>query len=492
MAAKDKKESVEQIKEQLRAQKAHLKKLDAEKARQETRLKHMMTVTGKKITQLQQTIEEQKEQIKFQRSIAQSQKQTVRQPRQAPQAEPAPKEDASPLRYEQLNQALEALKRKNQHLTEKVKEERKERERLTEEKSALAREVKRLRNDVGQVEEIKTKAATFQTLTEKSQERFEKLLQEKDGLIQLYEQMVKATKQGDNALALTHDNLKKIQEELDTVRAEKEELEEEIKIRDKQFQVHLNYEVQRAEERLRRTMKLRRGQRQSISDFTEEVMDERTNQPWLMTFADMFTLLLTYFIILYSLSSVNMNRFKEAILGHEKASIGLLELLDAAEIKQSLDVLTGLKTDNILNDVKNVAKEESLSDQMIVSTDASKVVVKVPSQSLFDPGSADLNLKRGRDVLDEIIRIAAKYPYYRVNIRGHTDNMEIHSEKYPSNWELSAARATAVLRYFINQNIKPERLTATGFADTVPVATNKTERGRSLNRRVEFVLEKEN
>lgn len=492
MAAKDKKESVEQIKEQLRAQKAQLKKLDAEKMRQETRLKHMMTVTGKKITQLQQTIEDQKEQIKFQRSIAQSQKQTVRQPRQAPQAEPAPKEDASTLRYEQLNQALESLKRKNHHLTEKVKEERKERERLTEEKSALAREVKRLRNDVGQVEEIKTKAATFQTLTEKSQERFEKLLQEKDGLIQLYEQMVKATKQGDNALALTHDNLKKIQEELDTVRAEKEELEEEIKMRDKQFQVHLNYEVQRAEERLRRSMKLRRGQRQSISDFAEEVMDERTNQPWLMTFADMFTLLLTYFIILYSLSSVNMNRFKEAILGHEKASIGLLELLDAAEVKQSLDVLTGLKTDNILNDVKNVAKEESLSDQMIVSTDASKVVVKVPSQSLFDPGRADLNLKRGKDVLDEIIRIAAKYPYYRVNIRGHTDNLEIRSEKFPSNWELSAARATAVLRYFINQNIKPERLTATGFADTVPVATNKTERGRALNRRVEFVLEKEN
>jgi chemotaxis protein MotB len=492
MAARDRTESVEQIKEQLRAHKARLKKLDAEKTRQDTRLKHMMTVTSKKIIQLQQTIEEQKEQIKFQRTVAQNQKSRIRQPQKIPHQDVPQKKDEAPLHYEQLNQALQALQRKNHHLTEKVKEERKERERLTEEKITLTREVKRLRNDVGQVEEIKTRAATFQTLSEKSQERFEKLLQEKDGLIQMYENMVQATKQGDSVLALTHDNLKKIQKELDKVREEKEELEDEIKIRDKQFQVHLNYEVQRAEERLRKTLKLRRGQRQSISDFAEEVMDERTNQPWLMTFADMFTLLLTYFIILYSLSSVNMNKFKEAILGHEKASIGLLELLDAAEIKQSLDVLTGLKTDNILDDVKNVAKEESFSNRMTISTEESKVVVKVPSHSLFEPGGAELNLKRGKDVLDEIIRISAKYPYYRINIRGHTDNMEIHSEKFPSNWELSAARATAVLRYFINQNIDPKRLTATGFADTVPVATNKTERGRALNRRVEFVLEKEN
>lgn len=492
MAEKNKKESVEQIKEQLRAEKARLKKLSAEKARQEIRLQHMATVTGKKISQLQQIIDEQKEQIKFQRTLAQSQKPAARasQPRQKPDTQQ--KEDETPLRYEQLNHALQVLQRKNAQLAEKIKEERKERERLSEEKSALAREVKRLRNDVGQVEEIKSRAANYQALSEKAQERFEKLLQEKEGLIQMYEKMLKASKKGDNALALTHDNLKKLQEELEQVRAEKNELEAELQIRDKQFQVHLNYEVQRAEERLRRSLKLRRTQRQSISDFAEEVMDERTNQPWLMTFADMFTLLLTYFILLYSLSSVNMNRFKEAILGHEKASIGLLELLDAAEIKKSLDVLTGLKTDNILNDVKNVAKEESLSDQMIISTEADKVVVRVPSQSLFDPGSAELNLKRGKDVLDEIIRISAKYPYYRINIRGHTDNEEIHNEKFPSNWELSAARATAVLRYFINQNIDPKRLTATGFADTFPVATNKTERGRALNRRVEFVLEKEN
>ncbi|CAI2718639.1 OmpA family protein [Nitrospina watsonii] len=493
MAEKNEKESLQQIKEQLRSRNAQLKKLDAEKARQETRFQHMLTVTGKKISKLQSTVEEQKEQIKFQRGLQQKQVSTT-PPSKTPAAdkEEASKTDESGIRYEQLAHALKALQKKNRQLTEKVKEERKEHERLAKEKSTLAREVKRLRNDVGHVDEIQSRSVSVQTLTEKSKERFQKLVAEKDGLIQMYEKMIQTNKTGGDAMAITSDMLHKIQEELENTRAEKAELEEEIKIRDRQFEVQMNYEVQRAKERIRKNLKVGRRQRKSISDFSEEVLDERSGQAWLMTFADMFTLLLTYFIILYSLSSVNMNRFKEAILGEEKASIGLLELLDSAEVKQSLDVLTGLKTDNILNEVKNVAQAESLSEVMTISTDQSKVIVKVPSESLFDEGSARLNLERGKEVLDELIRITEKYPYYRININGHTDNVEIPNARFASNWELSSARATSVLRYFLDQNIEPKRLTATGFADTFPIATNKTERGRALNRRVEFVLEKEN
>ncbi|MGP0564520.1 MULTISPECIES: OmpA family protein [unclassified Nitrospina] len=492
MAKKDdKKENLQQIQELLRAQKAQLKKLDAEKARQETRFKHMLTVTGKKITKLQQTVEDQKEQIKFQRSLSQNRVIKAIPSKESADKEKDPKEDPTLPRYEELSRTLKALQKKNLQLTERVKLERGERERLAREKSALAREVKRLRHDVGPVEDVQSKAVSLEMLTEKSKERFEKLLMEKDGLIQMYEKMIQANKKGGDALTLTSDMINKIQDELDKTRSEKEELEEEIKIRDRQFEVQMNYEVQRAKERIRKTLQIRRRQRESLADFAEEVQDERSGQAWLMTFADMFTLLLTYFIILYSLSSINMNRFKEAIIGHEQASIGLLELMDAAEIKESLDVLTGLKSDNILTEVKNVAKVESLSDVMTISTDQSKIIVKVPSQSLFDTGSAELNLGRGKKVLDELIRITEKYPSYKININGHTDNSEIPNKRFASNWELSSARATSVLRYFINQNIDPKRMTATGFADTFPIATNKTERGRALNRRVEFVLEKE-
>ncbi|HBP10772.1 MAG TPA: flagellar motor protein, partial [Nitrospina sp.] len=84
------------------------------------------------------------------------------------------------------------------------------------------------------------------------------------------------------------------------------------------------------------------------------------------------------------------------------------------------------------------------------------------------------------------------YPDYKIHIQGHTDDDPISTERFPTNWELSAARATAVLRYFFDKGVEPEKMTATGYADTFPLASNDTDQGRTINRRVEFVLEKEN
>ena len=166
--------------------------------------------------------------------------------------------------------------------------------------------------------------------------------------------------------------------------------------------------------------------------------------------------------------------------------IGLLELLDSAEVKKSILNLTGMKSNDILNYITEVAEETELD----VDTSEAKVVVRVPGASLFKPGEADLQLS-ARPVLDEVIRVVNKYPDYKIHIQGHTDDEPISTERFPTNWELSAARATAVLRYFYDKGAEPERMTATGYADTFPLATNDTAPGRAKNRRVEFVLEKE-
>ncbi|KMP11741.1 hypothetical protein UR09_02700 [Candidatus Nitromaritima sp. SCGC AAA799-A02] len=218
----------------------------------------------------------------------------------------------------------------------------------------------------------------------------------------------------------------------------------------------------------------------------DPLLEENTGEAWMVTYADMVTLMLTFFILYYSISSVNMQKFKEAILGEESASIGLLELLDSAEIQQNIQELTGMKSNDILSDITEVAEDQPID----VDTSKSKVVVRVPGNSLFPPGKANLQ-REGLEMLNEVIRVTKKYPNYLIHIQGHTDDQPIHSEMFPTNWELSAARATAVLRYFIDKNIEPEKLTATGYADTFPIATNNTELGRSKNRRVEFVLEKE-
>ena len=189
---------------------------------------------------------------------------------------------------------------------------------------------------------------------------------------------------------------------------------------------------------------------------------------------------------LYSIASMNMKKFKEAIIGEEQASIGLLELLDSAEIKERIQELTQQKSNDILSEMSEVAEDS----EMDVETSEAKAVVRVPGASLFKPAQANLELA-ARPVLDEVIRVVNKYPNYKIHIQGHTDDEPISTEMFATNWELSAARATAVLRYFIDKGAEPERMTATGYADTFPLARNDTAPGRAKNRRVEFVLEKE-
>ncbi|HCK69676.1 MAG TPA: hypothetical protein DHW17_10375, partial [Nitrospina sp.] len=214
---------------------------------------------------------------------------------------------------------------------------------------------------------------------------------------------------------------------------------------------------------------------------------EEGSPAWMATFADMMSLLLTFFILMYAIASQNTARVLHEVLGIEEKSLGVIDLIDEITIKKSLQELTGLNNPNILDDMDDIAEDSA----MAVDTNEAKVVVRVPGANLFKPGQADLQLS-GRPVLNEVIAVIRRYPDYKIHIQGHTDDDPISTEKFPTNWELSAARATAVLRYFFDKGVEPEKMTATGYADTFPLASNDTDHGRNLNRRVEFVLEKEN
>ena len=204
------------------------------------------------------------------------------------------------------------------------------------------------------------------------------------------------------------------------------------------------------------------------------------------TFSDMVTLMLVFFILMYAIASKNVQTFKSAIIGAEAKSIGVLEALNAVEVQESLQSLKSEQSDDILSGMSEVVEDTDMS----VETSASKVVVRVPGARLFKPGQADLQLE-SRPLLDAVIRVVDKHPNYKIHIQGHTDDEPISTDRFPTNWELSSARATAVLRYFIDKGSEPERMTATGYADTFPLGRNDTVPGRAKNRRVEFVLEKE-
>ena len=494
-------ETVEQVKELIRIKNAELKKAGADRNRQEVKIKHLLAITGKKINALQHQLNEKNEQLRFQKSISYQQtaltQKTTQKSGEASSTAPrlATSETPELDLTQKVAQTLKELRSKNARLMQRIEEERKERERLAHEKGLLAREIRRLQKEAGPrnpSDRSKTPSLQEEELSDESRERFERLVKEKEDLIKTYEKLLDGDFEENNETQFPAEIVKQVRQELTTIKSEKDELEKELALQKKRFKSELAFEVRRAEEAAGKKLKRARFTRKKLAEFMEEAMEEKSSPLWVTTYADMAILLLTFFILYYSLSSVANNKFKEAIEGTENASIGLLELLDSVQKKEdTIEMLSGIKTDDILADVRHVADRESMNEVMDISTDRTKIVIRIPGGSLFQPGSADLDVQKSKLVLEEITRILGKYPRYRISIQGHTDDSLISSDRFPSNWELSSARATAVLRYFIDKNIDPKRLTATGYADIFPIASNDTELGQATNRRVEFVLEKE-
>ncbi len=137
------------------------------------------------------------------------------------------------------------------------------------------------------------------------------------------------------------------------------------------------------------------------------------------------------------------------------------------------------------------ALEEKFGHGLVVTQREDRLILTMLGQVLFDSGQADLT-PLGLDIMEQVGKVLASLPNKNIQVEGHTDTNPIYGrlqQKFPTNWELSTARATTVLRFLIEQTgMSPKQFSATGYADTRPVAGNDTEEGRAQNRRVEIVL----
>ncbi|MEN8177893.1 MAG: OmpA family protein [Pseudomonadota bacterium] len=125
--------------------------------------------------------------------------------------------------------------------------------------------------------------------------------------------------------------------------------------------------------------------------------------------------------------------------------------------------------------------------QLSVNIRNGRIVIELPNNVLFDSGRAQLNAE-GREALTQVADILTQFEDRRFQVEGHTDNNPINSALYPSNWELSAARALAVVHLLIDAEVNPINLSAAGFGEHQPRAENETPEGRQLNRRIEIVM----
>lgn len=230
---------------------------------------------------------------------------------------------------------------------------------------------------------------------------------------------------------------------------------------------------------------------------------------WLNTYGDMVTLLLTFFVLLFSMSTIDIAKYK-AFINSMEGSIGILTgtgstIGEGSEIGNGINQLPDLEKylsetspeidlkrfeelQKMYSDFKNFVTENQLQDAIDVDLGDHFVTVTFKDGILFDSGKADLK-PEALTILDKIGVQLKKYPNNRIRFEGHTDNRPIQTVQFPSNWELSAARAIAVAKYYINEwDFNPSQFSTEGFGEYVPVADNSTPEGRAKNRRVEIKI----
>lgn len=213
---------------------------------------------------------------------------------------------------------------------------------------------------------------------------------------------------------------------------------------------------------------------------------------WVMTYADMMSLLLTFFVLIVSFSSLQESKFKQAaqslqeafgLMPHHESVIEFTNPVYPDRIEDSIESEVYYE----MQELEQVILESGIDQEVEIQLQENGVMFRIQSPFLFASGQAEL-LDDPRKVLDELSTLFRKFPY-QVRIEGHTDSLPINSARYPSNWELSAARAVTVARYFQGLGLPPDRIAATGYGEYHPIEVNETAAGRRKNRRVEIFLQ---
>ena len=208
---------------------------------------------------------------------------------------------------------------------------------------------------------------------------------------------------------------------------------------------------------------------------------------WLLTYADMITFLLAFFIVLYAASSINAKKFQEvasSIRGAFGTPAGANQINDRGLGGERL-LLVPSQLDRIAEELSIALRAEAEAGKVQILKTPRGVVLRFQDTALFDLGKADLTFE-AKAMFDKIAPVVTPLENM-IEAEGHTDGLPIRSSLYPSNWELSAARATSVVRYFIEtHHLSPERLAARGMGEFRPLYSNQPRVGEPKNRRVEI------
>ena len=219
-----------------------------------------------------------------------------------------------------------------------------------------------------------------------------------------------------------------------------------------------------------------------MQDYDEEGFGQECKEPedesWLLTYADAVTLLMTFFVLLLSVSVVDQSKFEETVEAIQDGGFDKQKekAFPFAELKKKLDTMV---------------EEKDLNNSVKVARTPNGITVELSSNVLYGSGSAEIR-EAALPALTQLSKEIKDFEYknYTIEVEGHSDDVAIHTQQFPSNWELSVNRATNIVRFFSKMDIPRTNMKATGYADTRPLVPNKDAKGnpieenRAKNRRI--------
>lgn len=249
--------------------------------------------------------------------------------------------------------------------------------------------------------------------------------------------------------------------------------------------------------------------------------DEHIDESWLIPYADILTLLLALFIVLFASSTIDTQKFQQMMNSFSTVLAGGPSVMDMGTIipigeemgqtgknadrfgdpthspRESRQELTELQKkvqeetiqlEQLKENIDAYISENELTSQLSTELNNLQLVLRISDNALFASGSADVR-RESRGLAEAIADMLEEYPQYEVVVSGHTDNVPINNARFRDNWDLSTARALNFMKILLaNPNLDPARFSSIGYGEYRPVADNDTPEGRALNRRVEISI----
>ena len=483
-------ESLQLVKEQLKFQSAQLRKAREKKEELLQQLEDFKLQHASEIQTLQEAIdskdlkiqEEQRKALEAQVAASASRHALTRE---IPWQESSDTESTEGIHPLDLKRKLDILKSRTQLLREQVEEEKAINEQLNQENSELHRDLKNLQKETRAARELKEKIEALRDQLDQARdsssgtgEAVKKLVLEKELLLGKYEKILFGDLFPQGKGDIEKEIITDLKEELGDLEAEKERIALELAVL-QEDNAQMESKVTLLEEKEAKEEGEYRPDSDSRVAVTSEFFAGLEN--FLITYSDMITLLLVVFVLLYSISRVDDEKFAEAVSSFQEKELRI----------EKVNVRLGPEELAMLKRVKELVKD-NVDPESLVRSDVRTILLRLKSSDLFAPGSATL-LEGAEAIILDTIAEDMKEGVKQVLVDGHTDDVPLKEDStFPSNWELSAARAAGVARVVIDRmKFPPEQMVVTGYGEYRPFKPNTSDRNRAINRRVEIKILKD-